>query len=115
MGKIRIYELEGNDWVEKPQLDFGYTVVGKSFVSKTLRFSPSEGTIADLKGMVEGNNDFIFIKSEKYLTNEWKSISPFKIKAGEMSDPVNIEFMVKSGPVRMDSIKMSFEYLEIPG
>ncbi len=110
--KIKVFELINNGW--KEGLDFGYVPVGKSFTSKTICFSPSGHDIADLKVKVEEKNDFIFTKSEDYLVTEWKSITPFKIKDGEMSNPIKIEFLVKSGPVRMDSLKISMEYLEIP-
>jgi hypothetical protein len=64
--------------------------------------------------MVENKEDFIFTKSNDHLITEWKSITPFKIMDGEMSDPVKIEFLVKSGPPRIDNFVIRFEYLEIP-
>lgn len=112
MNKIKVFELAGGDW--KEGLNFDYIPVGKLFTSKTLRFSPTGCDIADLKVRIDEKNDFIFTKSEDHLATEWKSITPFKLKDGELSNPIKIEFLVKSGPVRIDSFKISFEYLEIP-
>ena len=112
MNKIKIFELVNGNWSEG--LNFGYTTIGKSFTTKVVCFSPVGCDIADLKVRIEEKNDFIFTKSEDCLITEWKSIVPFKIKNGEMSNPVKIDFLVKSGPVRLDSFKILFEYLEIP-
>ena len=112
MNKIKIFELVNNNWREG--LNFEYIPVGKSFTTKTVCFSPAGCDIADLKVRIEEKNDFIFTKSDDHLLTEYKSITPFKIKDGEMSNPVKIEFLVKSGPVRLDSFKILFEYLEIP-
>jgi len=112
MNKIKIFELVDNNW--RKGLNFDYILVGKLAASKIICFSPDGCDIADLKVKIEEKNDFIFTKSKDHLITEWKSITPFKIKDGEMSDPVKIDFLVKSGPVRMDSFKILFEYLEIP-
>lgn len=114
MNNIKIFELDNNNWIEKSELSFGYVPVGKDFVSKTLCFSPINCDIADLKAKIEGKDDFVFVKSEDHLITEWKNISPFKIKEGERSNPVKIEFLVKSGPVRLDCLKIICEYLEVP-
>jgi hypothetical protein len=112
MNKIKIFEKTDKGWVEG--LDFGYVPVGKFFVTKTLCFSPEDCDVADLKVMVEDKKDFIFTKSNEHLYSDWKSITPFKIRKGEFSEPIQMEFFVKSGPVRLDNLKMSFTYLEIP-
>jgi len=111
---IIIQELNGSNWITKSNLDFGFVPVGKDFVSKTIRFSPTKSNIADLKAKVEKNDGFLFTDSENYIINTWKSIGPFKIKMGEYSDPVKVEFLVKSGPARMDYFKLMFSFLEIP-
>lgn len=112
MNKIKIFEKTENGWVEG--LNFDFVEVGKSFTSKTLCFSPVDSNIADLKVRIEEKNDFIFTKSEDHLTSDWKNITPFKIMDGEMSNPIKIEFLVKSGPIRIDNFRILMEYLEIP-
>jgi hypothetical protein len=110
--RIKIYELVDNIW--KEGLNFEYILVGKSLIAKTLCFSPEGCDIADLKVMIEPKNDFVFTKSADHLDTDWKSISPFKLKSGEMSNPIKLDFVVKSGPVRMDTFNIRVEYLEIP-
>ena len=112
MSNIKIFEKTDSGWIEG--LNFDYSVIGKSFTSKTLRFSPIGVDIADLRVRVEEKSDFIFTKSDDHLTSDYRSITPFKIMDGEMSNPVKIEFLIKSGPVRMDNLKIEFSYLEIP-
>lgn len=112
MNKIKIFEKTENGWIEG--LNFDYLIVGRDFISKTICFSPVDCNIADLKVRIEEKNDFVFVKSKDHLITEWKSIPPFKIMKGEMSDPVKIEFLVKTGPARLDNFLMKMEYLEIP-
>ena len=112
MSNIKIFEKTDSGWIEG--LNFNYIPVGENFTTKEICFSPSGCNVADLKVRVEEKSDFIFTKSDDHLTSDYKSITPFKIMDGEMSNPIKIEFIVRSGPVRLDSLKLSFEYLEIP-
>lgn len=112
MSNIKIFEKTEDGW--KEGLDFDYIPIGKTFTTKTVCFSPAGCNIADLKVMVENKKDFIFTKSDDHLDSDWKKITPFKIMDGEMSSPIQLEFIVKSGPVRLDNLKISFSYLEIP-
>ena len=112
MSNIKIFEKTDSGWSEG--LNFSYVPIGENFTQKTLSFSPSGCNLADLRVRIEEKSDFLFTKSADHLTQDWKSITPFKIMDGEMSDPVKIEFLVKSGPVRMDNLKIEFSYLEIP-
>jgi len=113
MSSIKVFELI-KDGTWKEGINFDFVPVGKSFTTKTVCFSPKGVNIADLKVMIENKDDFIFTKSNDHLMTEWKSLTPFKILDGEMSNPIKIEFLVKSGPVRMDNLHLVFEYLEIP-
>ena len=111
--KIKVFEKTENGW--KEGLDFGYTVLGKQFTTKTICFSPINCNLADLRVMVENKDDFIFTKSEDHIyPSKWTKILPFKINEGSLSEPIKLEFLIKSGPIRIDSIQLSFEYLEIP-
>ena len=115
MNNIEIQELMGNNWIAKSTLDFGYVPVGKDFVIKTIRFSPTGSNIADLKAKIEkSGDDWVFVDTDKHLIDQWKSIGPFKIMKGEVSEPIKVEFLVKNGPARMEGFKLMFEYLEIP-
>ena len=115
MNNIEIQELTGDNWIAKSTLDFGYVPVGKNFVSKTIRFSPINCNVADFKAKIEkSGDDWVFVDTKDHLTDQLKSIGPFKIMKGEVSEPIKIEFLVKSGPVRLDSFRLLFSFLEIP-
>ena len=113
MSNIKLLELVEDEWIERDNLDFNLVIVGDT-ASKIFCFSPINNDILNLKAKIKEKKDFSFLGSDGYVSCEWKNIEPSRIKKGERSESVKIEFSVKSGPVRMDFFEVILEYLEVP-
>ena len=114
MDKLKIFEEENGEWIEKDSLEFGIVILGEKPIGKTICFSPVYNDIINLEAKVEYNENFIFTESFKHLGINWMKINPDRIKIGDKSSPVKIEFSALGDKARMDYFKVAVKYLEVP-